>query len=266
MLLTSHRRKRFGPRTPVQLRLLNRRLTILNGASNIITLFKGSRAVSSERWLVQALVNAFGVLVADAPFYHADDTGIGQQPASGSNPIPAEHRIFHLVYHTVHDGLSGARLDEMQRRMVSNLATQLSLTDIGYEEWTEVPDLYRCLIRKICFTASTLSLCGPRIFEAAPDLEADFWEFDDHLPNLFKEMPQCLFPASYRARGKMKDNIKMWHELVHKGYDIRASATDTSNWEPNFGSKLMRSRHAFFNKMPLSKDTIAADDLGLLWA
>lgn len=222
--------------------------------------------MNSEHWLVQVLVNAFGVLTTDSPFYLADDTGVGHQPAPNSNRIPSEHRIFHLVYQSVHDGLSGERLDEMQRQLVRNLATQLSLAEIEYDTWTHVPDLYGSLIRKICFMASTISLCGTRIFEAAPDLEPDFWDFDGHLPNLFKEMPQWLVPASYRSRRKMKENMKRWHELAHTGYDIGTSSTDTRNWEPNFGLKLMRTRHAFFDKMPLSKDTIAADDLGLLWA
>ncbi|KAF9881762.1 hypothetical protein CkaCkLH20_00908 [Colletotrichum karsti] len=241
-------------------------MTVLNGASNIVTLFKGSRWLSSERWLVQVLVTAFGVNTSDVPFYHADDTGISNQPVAQSNPIPHEHRIFHHVYQSVHEGLSGERLEEMQRQLISNLWTQLARVEIGYDSWTDIPDLYGSFLRKVCFTAATTSLCGPRIFEAAPNIEPDFWDFDGHLPNLFREMPRWLFPASYTARDKMKENMKRWHELAHKSYDISQSPTDTRNWEENFGSKLMRSRHAFFNKMPLSKDTVAADDLGLLWA
>ncbi|RKL45609.1 hypothetical protein BFJ72_g3154 [Fusarium proliferatum] len=264
-LLSKTSRIHYGPDTPVQIKLLNRRITMLNGAENITALFKSSRSVNSERWLIQVLVNAFGVRKVDVPFYVADNTGIAQQPAANSHNIPYEHRIFHLVYQTVHDGLSGERLDEMQRQLVLNLSTQIANAEIG-GTWTHVDNLYEDLIRSFCFKASTTSLCGPRIFEAAPDLESDFWSFDSHLPNLFKEMPQWLVPASFKARDKMKENIRKWHELAHKAYDITQSEEDTRTWEENFGSKLMRSRQAFFRKMPLSKDTIAADDLGLLWA
>ncbi|KAH7324408.1 cytochrome P450 [Stachybotrys elegans] len=256
----------FDPTTPVRLKLLNRRVTILNGASNVATLFKGSRGLSSERWLVQVLVTAFGVNTADVPFYHADNTGIGQQPLPGSNQVPREHRIFHLVYQNVHDGLSGARLEEMQNQMIRNLYAQFAALDVNSNAWTDIPDIYGSFIRNICFAASTTSLCGPRIFEAAPNITADFWDFDGHLPNLFKEMPQWLFPSAYKARDKMKDNLKRWHELAHQGYDVSQSDQDRRNWEEHFGSKLMRCRHAFFSKMPLSKDSVAADDLGLLWA
>ncbi|KAF5662418.1 cytochrome P450 monooxygenase 7a1 [Fusarium heterosporum] len=256
----------YGPDTPVQIKLLNRRMTILNGSNNIIDLFKSSRSVNSERWLIQVLVNAFGIGTNDVPFYLADNTGVSQQPAPHSNAIPYDHRIFHLVYQTVHDGLSGERLEEMQNQLVCNLSTQLADMKVEFNSWTLVPDVYELLIRDICFKASTVSLCGPRIFEAVPNLTSDFWNFDSHLPSLFKEMPRWLAPTAFKARDRMKENMRKWHELAHKGYDISQNSTDTRNWEENFGSKLMRSRHAFFSKMPLSKDTIAADDLGLLWA
>lgn len=242
-------------------------MTILNGAGNIVSLFKGSRWLSSERWLVQVLVNAFGVNKSDVPFYLADDTGIGHQPFPQSNQISPEHRIFHLVYQSVHDGLSGDRLEEMQRQFINNFSAQLARAEVDDGgAWTDIPDMYGTLIRRMCFTASTTSLCGSRIFEALPNLETEFWEFDSHLPSLFREVPQFLAPAAYAARNKMKANIKRWHEVAHEGYDISSGETDPRNWEENFGSKLMRARHAFFAKMPLGKDTIAADDLGLVWA
>jgi hypothetical protein len=251
---------------PVRLQLLNRRISILNGAGNIATLFKSSRHLSSEKWLVQVLVNAFGVDVADAPFYLADDTGIGSQPDPHSNNVPPQHRIFYLVYKSVHDGLSGARLEEMQRQLVRNLSTNLAALDVGYDTWTDIPDLYGSFIRKICFTASTTSLCGSRIFEVVPNLEADFWDFDGHLPNLFREMPSWLVPAAYKARDKMKCNMQKWHDFAHDRFDVSQGHEEEKDWEEYFGSKLMRTRHAFFREMPLSKSTIAADDLGLLWA
>ena len=265
VLTDSKSRTSFGSTTPVRLKLLNRRVTILNGASNIAALFKSSRSLSSERWLVQVLVNAFGVQTKDVPFYNADDTGLAQQPQPGSNQIPPEHRIFHHVYQSAHDGLSGARLDEMQHQMIRKLSEQFAALDIDADKWTDIPDLYGSFIRDICFTASTTALCGPRIFEAAPNLAEDFWNFDSHLPNMFREMPRWLFPSSYKARDKMQNHMKKWHEIANQGYDIDKSDQDERNWEENFGSKLMRSRQAFFKKMPISKDTVAADDLGLLW-
>lgn len=241
-------------------------MNLISGPLNIVTLFKSSRELSSEHWLVQVLVNAFGVEAADAPFYLADDTGIGNQPEKVSADIRPEHRIFHLVYKSVHDGLSGARLAEMERQLVRNLSVSIADSGFASEAWTELPDLYGSFIRRICFRASMVSLCGAHIFNVIPTFEQDFWDFDSHLPSLFKEVPPWLAPSSYRARNKMKENLKQWQAFAHQHYDVNGGSGDKRDWEEFFGSRLMRTRHEFFQKMPLSLDTLAGDDLGLIWA
>jgi hypothetical protein len=111
-----------------------------------------------------------------------------------------------------------------------------------------------------------VSLCGPHVFERIPTFDADFWTFDSALPNLFKEIPRWLAPASYAARDKMKKHLQEWQSFAHEHYDVCQGQQDQREWEESFGSRLMRTRHEFFQKMPLSKETIAADDLGLVWA
>lgn len=256
----------YGPSTPVRIQLLNRHMSLLKGADSITTLLKSSRDLSSEHWLVQALVNAFGVEVADAPFYLADDTGIGNQPDPRSKMTNPDHRIFHLVFKSVHSGLSGASLEEMERQLVRNLSSQIHQTDIKSDTWTDISDLYGSLIRTVAFRASVVSLCGAHVFETIPTFVDDFWVFDSALPDLFKEMPRWLAPASYAARDRMKQNLQKWQAFAHEHYDVRQGQLDNREWEEFFGSRLMRTRHEFFQKMPLSKETIAADDLGLIWA
>lgn len=215
---------------------------------------------------MQVLVNAFGVEVADTPFYLADNTGISNQPDKESVGVRPEHRIFYLVYKSVHDGLSGARLAEMERQLVRNLSAGIADAGFSSDAWTEVPDVYGSFIRSICFRAAIVSLCGQHVFSVCPTFEDDFWDFDSHLPSLFKEIPSWLAPSAYKARNKMKDNMKQWHAFVHQYYDVSGGSADKRDWEEYFGSRLMRTRHEFFQKMPLSKETLAADDLGLVWA
>jgi hypothetical protein len=64
----------------------------------------------------------------------------------------------------------------------------------------------------------------------------------------------------------MKENVQKWQAYSHERYDVKQGQHDKREWEEYFGSRLMRTRHEFFQKMPLSKETIAADDLGLIWA
>lgn len=79
---------------------------------------------------MQVLVNAFGVELADAPFYLADDTGIASQPDPRSKMTNPEHRIFHLVFKSVHSGLTGSSLKEMERKLVRNLSSHIHQPDI----------------------------------------------------------------------------------------------------------------------------------------
>ncbi|KAM3555214.1 hypothetical protein ARSEF4850_006118 [Beauveria asiatica] len=258
---------RYGRDIPVRLRLINRRMSLLKGPGNVRTLFKSSRDVNNEQWLVQVLVNAFGVEATDAPFYYVDyNTGINNRPDPDSNHVSPEHRIFYLVYRSVRNGLGGARLEEMQRQLVHNLSSQITQAAIGSDVWTEMPDIYASFIRSITFRAAITSLCGPHVLKVAPTFEEDFWAFDSHLPNLFREMPAWLVPASFKARDKMKSHIAKWQAFAHENYDVNGGEADPRDWEDMFGSRLMRTRHHFFQRMPLSKSTLAADDLGLIWA
>jgi hypothetical protein len=154
----------------------------------------------------------------------------------------------------------------MERQLVRNLSSQIHQTDIQSDSWTEITDLYGSLIRTVAFKASVVSLCGPHVFESIPTFDVDFWAFDNALPNLFKEIPRWLAPASYAARDKMKEHLQKWQSFAHEHYDVRQCQLDKREWEEFFGSRLMRTRHEFFQKMPLSKETVAADDLGLVWA
>ncbi|KAH6693551.1 cytochrome P450 [Plectosphaerella plurivora] len=257
----------YGPETPVQLRLANRRVTMINGVNNILSLFKGSRGLSSEKWLVQILVNGFGVNPSDTPFYLADNTGIGQQPVSESNPVPAEHRIFYQSYHSTHDGLAGKRLEELQNQFIRNFHNQIQQADISTDGgWTNTPDLYLKLLQGMFFRASVTSFCGPLIFQHVPSLESDFWTFEKSLKHLVRELPRWLAPAAHNARDKMKENIAKWHQLAREGYGDTDMETDERLWEENFGSKLFRSRQVMYSKMPLKKDSPTAEDTALLWA
>lgn len=246
-------------------------MSILGGADNIAALFRSSRNLSSDRWLVQILVHAFGISVEDSAFYLSDRSGLGNQPSSpetGAEVQNPDHRIFYLTYKSFHQGLNGAPLAEMVRQLVKNVADQIRDFDLpdGDDTWTEVSDLYGDVVRKMAFEAAVMTMCGPHIFRLSPSLADDFWAFDRHLPSLTREIPRWLSPASYRAREKMKLNIRRWQEFAHTNYDVSQGKEDQREWEEFFGSRLMRTRHDNFRKMPLSPETRAAEDLGLIWA
>jgi hypothetical protein len=169
-----------------------------------------------------------------------------------------------LDYRSIHTGLTGPNLEALKTQLVDRLSSQITrLQDAGDDEWTILPDVYRPFIRNMAFRASVESLLGMQIFKLIPTFAEDFWAFDSHLPNLFKEMPRWVVPESCNARDKMKANIKHWEASAAKHYG-GPDVQHEKYWEEYFGSRLMRTRHEMFTKMPLSREYVSGENLGLL--
>ncbi|KAJ9260157.1 hypothetical protein DTO212C5_8537 [Paecilomyces variotii] len=256
---------RYGAYVPVRIHILNRSMTLLSGAKHISTLFRNSRDLNNDHWQVQILVNAFGLPQEDGDVLLKDDTGINAQPHPNSTMTVAEHRIFYLHHHTFATCLTGSSLDALAKQLVQTLSDQFSNCDIGYDTWTELPDIYTSFIRKKVFHAAITALCGTHILEIIPTLDEDFWAFDHAMPDLFQEMPRFLVPDAYRSRDRMKQNIMKWHDFANRHYDVTRAEEDEQEWEEFFGSRVMRIRQKIFHRTPLTPEGYAADDLGMIW-
>ncbi|KAL1863675.1 hypothetical protein Plec18170_000513 [Paecilomyces lecythidis] len=240
-------------------------MTVLSGAKNISTLFRNSRDLNNDHWQVQILVNAFGLPRVDGDFLLTDDTGINAQPHPHSTMTVADHRIFYLHHHTFATCLTGPSLEEMAKQLVRTLSQRFSNCAIGHESWTVIPDVYTNFIRKEVFYSAVTALCGAHIFELVPSLNEDFWAFDHSMPDLFQEVPRFLAPDAYRARNRMKQNIRKWHDFANQHYDVAQAEDDKREWEEFFGSRVMRIRQKVFQRTPLTTEGYAADDLGMIW-
>ncbi|KAL2353337.1 cytochrome P450 [Cryomyces antarcticus] len=161
----------------------------------------------------------------------------------------------------------GAGLAELATRFMANLAQQLNANDdIGYEEWVELPDLYSFLQLEV-FNASMNALCGDHFFKLNPDFAADFWEFDKRTPGLFKSLPRWLIPRSYQIRDKLHGCMLTWQNYADEHFDWTDETAEGKEWEPFFGAKIMRQRHQMFAGVEgLSKESAAANNLGMVWA
>lgn len=264
-MLTLPRSVRYGAYTPVRIHILNKSMTLLSGPKNMLTLFRNSRDLANDHWQIEILVSAFGLPEKDAEFLRTDDTGINVQPNPNSTMTVAEHRIWYISHHTHLNLLSGSNLESMAKQLVLALSRQFLGCKIDSSNWTEFPDLHTGFIRKEIFRASMTALCGAHIFEIIPTLDEDFWTFDHWLPDLFHQMPRFLVPDAYRAREKMKSNIKKWHDFANQHYDVTEAEDDKRDWEEFFGSRIMRVRQNFLQRTPITADGRAADDVGLIW-
>lgn len=245
----------------------NHSFFVLSGPKTISSLFKNSKRLVSNQWLVGILITVFGLPPADAELYLNDDTGYGVQPVEGAKMTNPDLRVFYLAHRSLYAYIAGPGLEAMARQLVRSLAEQIAQCPVAVDRWTDVSDLYAGLVRKMLFKASVTALCGAHIFAINPDLDEDFWAFDAATLSLMR-WPAWLIPGARRAREKMKLNMTRWHRFAeqHYHYDGEDGEDDPRDWEEYFGNRIMRMRNRIYRKLPLSDEAYAAEDVGMLWA
>jgi len=131
------------------------------------------------------------------------------------------------------------------------------------DEWTDITSIYY-LVRDVVFKASTTAICGPYFFSLNPTIRKVFWDFDMHMPKLFKLLPRWMIPGSFRARDKVLFAIKKWHAFAKENCDLDDEEVQKSEWEPYFGSKLMRDRQREYGAIGHDADALASQDLAMI--
>jgi hypothetical protein len=249
---------------PVRIRVLNQKLYYISGAESVLAMFRASRDVTTTPSAILVLENAFGSPKSMRFVFTRDNTGIFVQPLEGSNHLEPHDRVFHLIHKTLHNNLSGNGLTDLASRFMTLLEVGLSKLDVG-DEWVDIPDLYSLIQHKV-FEASTTAVCGPHIFNLNPDFTTVFWEFDTHLPGLFKGLPRWMIPKAFSVRNKLKNAVMKWHNYANEHFDWNDPELAKQEWEEYFGAKLMRDRQREHNRVEgMNTEGIAANDLGMIW-
>lgn len=212
------------------------------------------------------------------PFYEADDSGMGPFPRKGSRTQRQEDRVHFHQAHVTQKFLSGQHLPALADRYLQTLARNLDHAapqdgQVASDDqsdpagWRDHPDLYGFLQEHVS-RAAIETLMGSQILELNPTLVADFWDFDRNVPLFVRCLPRFVIPAAYRSRDRLLAGIKKWHAHAHQHADCtRGLAAQDPEWEPHFGSKLVRARQEYSLKMdPMTADARASEDLGLMFA
>jgi hypothetical protein len=251
--------------TPVRFRVIDMKIHFISGAENLLAIFRGSRDLTTTPSSILVLENAFGSPASVNHIMTKDKTGVSPQPLKGVEPIEPHNRIFHIMHKNLHTHLNGKGLAALGEKFTFYLQEEMSNLNIGKDEWTEIPDLYR-MVQMIVFTASTKALCGPHLFDLNPDFSSDFWEFDSHVPNLFRILPRWMIPAAYRVRDKLKVSIGKWHVFAEDHFDANLEAIKPQDWEEFYGTRLMRERQIDHRNIEgYTDEARAANDLGMIW-
>ena len=239
---------------------------LVSAADHYTTLFnnKASRSMGTKAGVILALKNLFGTPTDVIPFYAADNSGVNVVPLPGSNVKP-EHRVTYFQTRAAHRHLSGSGLVQMTERFLEVLETRIHKSQID-PEWTDQPDLYKFLQYEV-FSAAVEAMCGSHLLSQCPTFVEDFWEFVTYVPWLSMGLPRWILPKPHQVRDRLHDAIRSWHRLAHENSDCAKIGADDPEWEPYFGSKLMRARQEYSMGMEfMTIDALAAEDLGLIFA
>ncbi|KAI1089123.1 cytochrome P450 [Rostrohypoxylon terebratum] len=256
----------YGWQRPLRVRAGWLGFTIIANPSYIQTVFKSSKQLTSKPAVLLSLKYLLNSPASSISFYAADNSGIASVPRKGSN-IEHHNRIHFHQAHTVQEFLSGQHLTHLGNRYLDTLQRNLSsLFSTGSSDWIEYPDLYHFL-QTHAMRSAVETVMGSKIFEMSPTLIDDFWEFDGSVPRLLRGFPRWLMPGPYKARDRLHDAIKKWHAYAHAHSDCSKTSNEDPEWEPYFGSKLIRARQNYLLKMePINADARASEDVGLMMA
>ncbi|KAK2603649.1 hypothetical protein QQS21_004122 [Conoideocrella luteorostrata] len=203
--------------------------------------------------------------------YEEDDSGVDETPRQGST-TKQEDRIYYHQHHSAKKYLSAQHLSCLSERFIVILRRNLKIVEPethdggGRDRWVAFPDLYSFL-QQHAGGATIETLMGSEILRLNPTLINDFWLFERSIPGFVRCLPRWLIPGKYRNRDRVLDALKKWHVHGHTHSDCSKIEPNDPEWDLYFGSKLVKARQLYSDKMKaMNADACASEDLGLLFA
>ncbi|KAI1451239.1 cytochrome P450 [Annulohypoxylon moriforme] len=255
--------RRFKSDAPVQLRAGPIRLFFYRNVEDIKAAFRASKRTTNKSTAIFALRNLFDLPKSAAQFYSDDNSGVNRTPRKESD-IEPENRINYLITHNVKKYLSSDYLEHMDQRYMTTLLSHLDTFSIT-DEWIELLDLHS-FVQQVAIKPAVETMVGSEFFKLNPNFIDDFLIFQQYVPDFLHLLPSWLMPRAYQVRRRLLQNVKQWHQLAHEHYDCSRLGPEDPNWEPYFGSKLIRARENYSLKAKgMTPDARATQDLSLIF-
>ena len=215
--------------------------------------------------LLSGVLECFGMPKDDVKIFEADKSGYLPTPAPGFEYMDESHRVHYSQRKEFATYLQGRHLHSMTDNFARKLSCLLQADQtITSEGWTYVPDLYE-FIRRSLFHASVESTCGEHLFPLCPTLYEDYCAYEAAFSTLVKGFPRWLAPRAHESRRRMHDNLSRWQAHSDEKYDWNTDDHDV-DYEPYFGSSLMRAMQRRYRSSGFSSTGKAANVLGFLIA
>ncbi|KAI0843823.1 cytochrome P450 [Daldinia vernicosa] len=256
--------KRYGSKKPFQVKAGWLRFFLLSEPEHVKALFRNSRRTTNTATVAFTLRNLVDLPHETVSLYLDDRSGAGLKPRKDSN-VPPKRRITFLVSHNLHKFLSSRYLDGISRRYSTMLHRQIN--DIHVQsEWVSLPNLFNFL-QRTTLVSEIEALFGLKLLELNPRFIDDLLIFTQHVPDFLRLRPWWLNPQAYRARKRLIQYVKQWHAYAQKHVDFADILDEDPDWEPFWGSKLMRVRQQYEHETgAMNSDARACEDVGLIWA
>lgn len=246
-----------GRHVPVKIRLPGFPSFVISGPESVQAMFRNTRDLSTTSRSLTIMQNAFG-----CPPHLVEQ--FRPRPLVDGVQDPIEQAI----HRGVQTGLMGPQLDVLadrfQAALLENLHTaQVGGTPIG-DDWVHLPDLCSFVQEKVAESGIGMFF-GPYMILLNPGIVQDFWRWDGYVRLMFMGMPRWLIPEAYRLRERMVQNIRRWQK--HASDNFQGPEPDGNEWEPFYGSKLVRHRQALHRERGITDETArAAENLALMWS
>jgi hypothetical protein len=234
----------------VKVRLASNHAYIISGSKNVQSIFRSAKNLSFDVEFFQILQRVYGLPKADAALL------CGNSPAECKRTVHRLEKLYaaHLANSRATSSLIGHFLETYTEE----------LDTFENNEWTEVE--LNAFLRQAMSKAAISALVGPSIFEKSPSFAEDYWQFDAGFKSLLYGMPTLLCRKETLARDRVLGKMKSFVTGAWNGADWKDEQKIDADWEPGFGSRMVRELEKFLHELGISVDGRASMELSLIFA
>lgn len=246
--------------SPVRIRLGSLHAYLVFGAHNVQTIFRNSKDLTFEEFALRVAQKVKRLPVDDAALLAADKSGSATRPLTDVTSTPRIWRKFHEIYEK---NLTGSKaVSSLTDRFVDEFARQIKTS--SKSSWKDVK--INDMLQDIMLAASTITLAGPALFELDPHFTKHFWEYDEAFMSLLYGLPRFLCRKGWDARDHCLESVKSYLKRAWDNTDGKEAHGHNPDWDPYFGSKLVRAREEALKGFGISLEGRASFELGLIWS
>ncbi|KAI1048894.1 hypothetical protein LB506_004766 [Fusarium annulatum] len=245
---------------PIRMRLGNVHAYLIHGTRNVQQVFRCSKELTFEEFALRVAQKVKRLPAKDAALVAKDISGSSRLPLTETREEDRIWRRFHEIYesHLIGANAVSALTELFIDTMIDELSTvgARGPIEVGIDEF----------MKHHMFRASTIALAGRKVFDIDPNFADVFWNYDEDFMSLLYGIPKFLCRKGSNARDKCLETVKGYLDQGWQNLDWRACHEKNLDWEPNFGSKLVREREVAMEKYGIGLDGRASFQMGLIWS